>query len=138
MVRFFYLALGVLILDQLTKLVVKQLSAAVVVIPNFLSIHIIHNTGAGFGLLQDQRWLLIWVSMVVIGLILYFYDRIPERERVGYALILGGAVGNLMDRLILGYVVDFMDFSFWPAFNVADSAITVGVILLLFTTIKKK
>jgi signal peptidase II len=138
MVRFFYVTAGILILDQLSKLLVRQLDSAITLIPGFLSINLVMNTGAGFGLFQGQRWLLTWISVMVVGLILYYYDRIPERERIPFALILGGALGNLIDRLLLGYVVDFIDLSFWPAFNIADSALTIGVALLLLQSIRKK
>ena len=92
----------------------------------------IHNTGAAFGMLQGQTLSLIWLSVAVLGAIFFFYDSLQTTpELVCVALILGGTLGNLIDRLRLGYVVDYIDFRIWPAFNVADSALCVGVIGLV-------
>jgi len=98
----------------------------------------IHNTGASFGLFQGQSFPLTIVAFIGIVAVLVFalfaYRRFPFLDsrlgKISLGLILGGTVGNLVDRLSLGYVTDFIDIGVWPAFNVADSAITVGVILL--------
>jgi len=74
----------------------------------------------------------------VIAVIIYYFDKIPNKDRFlqfSIALVLGGAIGNLIDRIVLGYVIDFIDLTFWPAFNVADSAITLGVGLFLLGTL---
>lgn len=136
--RFLYIAVSVLIADQLTKLLVSRLQASIVLVPKFLSLNIVRNFGAGFGILQGQRWLLIWISVIVIGAIVYYYDRIKKDKNllIGSALIFAGALGNLIDRILFGYVVDFIDFSFWPAFNIADSAITIGALLLILGFMK--
>lgn len=139
--RFIGIVACVIFLDQLTKFLVQRyLSNPVSLIPNFLSFTKVQNYGAGFGTLTGQRWILIWTSIVVIGLIIFYYDQLKKNRITGLAsaLILGGAMGNLIDRLFLGYVIDFMDFSFWPAFNVADSAITIGASLLVYYYLKKK
>jgi signal peptidase II len=96
----------------------------------------VHNTGAAFGLFPDQSQLLtvfaIIAGTVVLFFVLYGYRYFPWLEKssvlVTLGLVLSGTAGNLIDRLRYGYVIDFIDFSYWPAFNVADSAVTIGVI----------
>jgi len=132
--------------DQITKLLVRrslELYDSAVVIPNLFSITRIHNTGAAFGLLDGadlpfKTVLLVLVSTAALVGLLMFAASLPEAHRlarVGVALVVGGAAGNLIDRLWLGYVVDFMDvywrgWHFW-AFNVADSAISIGMALII-------
>jgi signal peptidase II len=137
--RFFSIVLFVVLCDQLTKwLAPILLGKPLVLIPSFLSLAVVNNYGAGFGILQGQRWVLVWISVMVIGLILYYYDYIlKEKLLLGAGLVLGGTVGNLIDRLFFGHVVDFISFSFWPAFNLADSAITIGVIIIAVQALKK-
>lgn len=134
----------VLILDQATKALVLAhlpLGGSVPVIPGFFDLTHVHNPGGAFGFLSgmsaDVRALLfVAVSLLAAGLILYFYWQTPPSQRslaVGLSLLFGGAVGNLVDRVRFGGVVDFLDLYagnlHWPAFNVADSAITVGVFI---------
>ena len=110
---------------------------------SWLNITLAHNYGAAFSFLSDaggwQRWFFIVLSSGVSLVLLVWLIRLPRQEwltALGLALILGGAIGNLVDRVQLGYVVDFIDVYYkdwhYPAFNVADSAITCGVVLLLF------
>lgn len=112
---------------------------------SWLNITLAHNYGAAFSFLSDaggwQRWFFIVLASIVSLMLLVWLLRLPRREWVtalGLALVLGGAIGNLIDRVQLGYVVDFIDVHYagwhYPAFNVADSAITCGVILLLLDT----
>lgn len=106
-----------------------------------------HNEGSAFGFLHDaggiQRWFFAGVSVIAIIVITYLLQkhRTEKLFCVGLALVLGGAIGNLYDRVTLGYVIDFLNFHYqqlyWPAFNVADSAICVGVGLLLLDSFKK-
>lgn len=141
------------IADQLTKSAILNsfsLHEYVEVIPGFFGITHIRNTGGAFGLLAGQAsvWrtgFFIVVSAIALSTIYYLYAKIAQSKPFvasGLALIFGGAIGNLIDRIRLGDVVDFLDFrigSFsWPAFNVADSAITVGVVILLFHVALKK
>jgi len=109
---------------------------------SWLNITLAHNYGAAFSFLSDaggwQRWFFVVLATVVSVVLLVWLLRLPRREwrtGLGLALVLGGAIGNLLDRVQLGYVVDFIDVHFggwhYPAFNVADSAITCGVVLLL-------
>ena len=133
----FSIALLIVFLDQLTKYLVKtsfQLKESMPIISNIFHLTYIQNFGAGFGILQNQKWILIFISMIVIGIIFYYFDKIKEKELLLQALvafILGGTVGNLIDRLLNGYVIDFLDFKIWPIFNIADSFVTMGVIGLI-------
>ncbi|MEE9525570.1 MAG: signal peptidase II [Candidatus Woesearchaeota archaeon] len=136
-------AVGILLLDQLTKLAViknMELLQSIPVLQNILHLTYIQNTGAGFGLFSQSTRLLIWFSIIVIGLIFYFYEAIPDNKcmQLSIAAILGGAIGNLIDRIKLGYVIDFIDFKIWPAFNIADMAIVIGVISIAIFIIKKE
>lgn len=104
-------------------------------LPPILHLTYVQNTGAAFGLFKGQQFLFIGCSILIIGWILWELFTKPSmgvRSLWALALVLGGAAGNLLDRLRFGYVVDFIDLRVWPVFNVGDSAITVGVALLLW------
>ena len=118
----------VILLDQLTKYLISLNMPEWKV--GFFSIHLIKNTGAGFGILQEYTFGLALISLIVALAILVFYKKIPQKiiPQFLFALFFSGVVGNLIDRIARGYVIDFLDFSFWPAFNVADAAITVAVV----------
>tara|TARA_Y100000310_G_scaffold332758_1_gene408936 strand:- start:2101 stop:2499 length:399 start_codon:yes stop_codon:yes gene_type:complete len=130
-------------IDRLSKVLVERfmfLSQTIPLIPDVLHLTSIQNTGAGFGLLRGQQSLLILVSLLVVGVILYHLP-VFMRERKGvvpFALLWGGALGNLIDRVYFGYVVDFLDFRIWPVFNIADSAITIGAVWLIILYWKEK
>ena len=141
------LTLSVLLLDQTTKaMVVSRMTlwSSAPVVPGFFHITLVRNKGALFGLFQDlpdpyRGTLFTIVPVLAIILMLVFQYRTTIHDtatQTGLALILGGAFGNLVDRLRLGYVTDFLDVfvgdHHWPAFNVADSCISIGVALLLF------
>jgi signal peptidase II len=141
--RWFALALGVVLVDQITKaLVLARFSLGErVELTGFFNMVLVYNKGAAFSFLSDaggwQTPALVVFAMVAIGVVGTFIVRSPGRHMLctGLALILGGALGNLIDRVRYGQVVDFLDFHaagwHWPAFNVADSAITVGAALLI-------
>jgi signal peptidase II len=144
---------GVLILDQITKAMVLAhlpLGGTIAIIPGLFSLTHVHNPGGAFGFLAGMNaelrsLLFLAVSLLAAGLILYFYWQAAGRQRLlsaGLALVFGGAIGNLVDRFRFGIVVDFLDFYIgslhWPAFNVADSAITVGVFIFVFHTLFRK
>jgi signal peptidase II len=98
------------------------------------------NTGVAFGLFKDLGPIFVGVAVVVIAAIVIYQQQVPEGAwlvRLALGLQLGGAAGNLVDRLRLGHVVDFIHLHFWPVFNVADSAIVVGVILLAFIMLRE-
>lgn len=119
-------------LDQLIKHVMVRLleDGLIVLIPSYLDLELVYNTGAGFGILAGQRLFLIFFSCAAIALLLYYLLR-HERYALALSAIVGGALGNLIDRIFRGAVVDYINFSFWPAFNLADSAITLGVIMII-------
>jgi len=144
--RLLIIAGAIVIADQITKAVVLSKMAlyqSITVIPGFFSLTHIHNPGGAFGFLAQQDasiriGIFILASTVAIFFIFLFYRQIPKTHpvlSVGLALIFGGAIGNLIDRLRFGKVVDFLDFYVgslhWPAFNVADSGITIGVGIFL-------
>ncbi len=137
----------IVLVDQVVKAIVLKampLYQSIPVIPGFFNITHIHNPGGAFGFLagNNSHWrfvLFTCASTVAIGLIFYFYAKLPPGFawlRAGLALIFGGAVGNLIDRLRFKEVVDFLDFYLgtwhWPAFNVADSAIVIGILIFIY------
>ena len=97
---------------------------------------LVHNTGIAFGLFKDQGIVFIIIPVIAIVLLIFnilYYRNNRELSRtyiIGFSLILGGAIGNLIDRIQVGYVIDFLDFRIWPVFNMADSAITVGAFII--------
>ena len=136
------IALLVLVLDQASKYAVKsamELNQSIPLIPRVFHLTYIQNPGAAFGLLANRTSFFIWITFLVVALILVFYRQIPGDRRwtrLALAMMLGGAVGNLIDRLRAGSVVDFLDFRFWPVFNLADSAIVVGMGLLAWQLLR--
>ena len=147
--RWLWLTAAVLLLDQGTKQLAErmmELHEPIRLLP-FLNLTLTYNTGAAFSLLSSaggwQRWFFAGLAAVVSVVLLVWLWRASPRERwllCGLALVLGGALGNLWDRLAIGAVVDFIDLHYagrhWPAFNVADSAICVGAALLIISTFR--
>jgi len=144
MLKWLWLSLLALVLDQASKLLIDgtmQLYQSIPLLPSF-NLTYVHNTGAAFSFLSTaggwQRWLFAGLALVISIGITVWLTRLQKYETVlaaALSLILGGAVGNLIDRLIYGYVIDFLDVYYgawhWPAFNIADAAITLGVMLML-------
>ena len=132
-----------LALDQLTKFVVRQTLDWHQSWPccGFFRFTHVHNTGSAFGLFQDQNLTLLVVSLVGIVALAIIYG-IQERPgwqlRASIALMLGGAAGNLLDRILLGHVTDFIDIGPWPVFNLADSSIVVGLMLMGWLTLVRR
>ena len=142
-----------LLLDQASKLAVSatlKMHEIRPLIHGLLNLTLVHNTGAAFGLLAGHTSILrtiffLGVSLLAMGVILWMVFRLPQDQKLelfALSLIFGGALGNVIDRARLGEVVDFIDVYYrtyhWPAFNVADSAITIGVILLVFRLVSVK
>ena len=131
-------------LDRLTKCLVQTAftpGQTVPLIPSIAHLTYVQNTGAAFGLFRGQVWWLAVVSVVVCGWMIFELRRAVSSVSlsvISMSLVLGGAVGNLIDRVWLGYVVDFIDLRVWPVFNVADSCITIGVGLLLWQSLVKR
>ncbi len=137
--RLFLIVLFVVGADQLSKYIVSALmdtGQSIPIINNLLYITYVRNPGAAFGMLPYRTAFFVVVTLVVVGFIIYYYRTLPAGFtllRLGLALQLGGAIGNLIDRVRSTYVVDFIDVSFFPpVFNLADTAIVVGIILFLF------
>lgn len=148
-----WLTVLVFVLDQASKWFFESelsLYQRIVVIPDLFSWTLAYNTGAAFSFLADssgwQRWLFALIAIVVSGVLVVWLKRLKPGETwlaVALALVLGGALGNLYDRIVLGHVVDFIlvhwqDRWRFPAFNIADSAITVGAIMLALDMFKSK
>ncbi len=144
MLKWLGLSLLTIMLDQLSKLAVAgnmQLYESIPLFPHF-NLTYVHNLGAAFSFLSDaggwQRWFFAALALLISVILSVWLARLQQHETLlaaALALVLGGAVGNLIDRLAYGYVIDFLDVYYqtwhWPAFNIADSAITLGVTLML-------
>ena len=143
----------VVVLDQLTKWMISSSLSyyeKINVIPGFFNLIYIHNPGGAFGIFAKnqgnlQSMLFILIAVLAMGLVLYLYKNTPPEYpvlSVGFALIFGGALGNMIDRIRLGEVVDFIDLYaahlHWPAFNIADSAISIGMVIFGFYILFRK
>lgn len=137
-----FIALTTLILDQVTKYAIMQnmvVNQSIAIIPQIFHLTFVKNVGAAFGILANRVPFFILVSVVAVICIIFFYYRLkPEKKllRIALALVLGGALGNLLDRIRLGYVVDFFDFRIWPVFNVADCAIVIGMLIIIWEILR--
>jgi signal peptidase II len=144
MLRWLWLSLAIIGLDQYTKQLVESAFVkyeSMAVLP-FFNLTLVYNEGAAFSFLSDQggwqRWFFVVLALVVTLVLVLWIKRLSRAERliaIALSLVVGGAVGNLIDRVMYGHVIDFLDFYYgqwhWPAFNVADSAIFIGVMLML-------
>ena len=141
---FFLISLLIFVLDQLTKYFIKTHVGPfdVVRVTSFFNIVYVLNTGSAFGMFKSLGNLFFIVIALSAMALLIFLIIKDSNNRFPFALILGGAAGNLADRILLGHVIDFLDFyagsHHWPAFNVADSALTIGISLLLIKTVFEK
>ena len=137
------LTLGVCAVDRVTKLVAAGRLAegqSIPLIPDIFHLTLVFNTGGAFGLLKDQRLFFIPFALAAIACIIYCLYRYRPTGILmtsAFGLIMGGAFGNLIDRVRYGYVIDFFDFRVWPVFNVADSAITIGAVLLVVSVLTR-
>ncbi len=145
--KIFYCSIIVLLIDQISKVLVTNflaLNESVVIIKNFFNITNVTNDGVAFSLLKNQRLLIITISIIAILLIYryMFTFRKNHKNTIAFALIFGGIIGNLIDRVIFGYVRDFLSFKIinymYPVFNIADSAICIGTVLLIIAIIRKE
>jgi signal peptidase II len=143
---FFLTALLVVAADQLSKFAIRANLSIGESLPQtgFFRLTHIHNTGAAFGIFQNQSLPLTILALVGVGILLFlvifmyrrFYFLGTARGKLALGLILGGTVGNLIDRLSFGYVIDFIDIGIWPAFNIADPSVVIGAIVLAFWLIQ--
>jgi signal peptidase II len=140
-IPFFFVALAILALDQFTKYYIKAHVGPydVVRVTSFFNIVYAENTGSAFGMFKSMGGLFFIIVSTAASVVLSVMIVKDPVNRLAYGLLLGGAAGNLLDRLIRGSVVDFLDFYagtfHWPAFNVADSALTIGIILLFYKAV---
>jgi len=150
MLKLLWISFIVIISDQITKAIATanlEMWNPVEIIP-FFNFMLAHNTGAAFSFLADaggwQRWFFATIAFVVSIIIVVWIKKLKPEERtmgISLSLILGGAIGNLIDRVRFGYVVDFLDVyvgtSHWPAFNIADSAITIGAAIMIISSFRQ-
>ncbi len=132
----------VVIIDRITKIFFSDLLSygeSLPIIKRVLHMTLVHNTGIAFGLFKDHGAIFIVIPIIAIILLIfniYYYQKNNEALShayiIAFSLILGGAIGNLFDRIKYGYVIDFIDFRIWPVFNIADSAITIGAVVIAF------
>jgi len=150
----FFILTGIVVaLDQLTKYLLVNaipLNTGIPIIPGLFNLVHVHNTGGAFSILAGpgypwRQHVLIGLTMVVVAAIAYAYGKAGKKDnwtRIAYVCITGGAIGNLIDRIRLGEVIDFLDVyvgnRHWPSFNVADAAISTGAVMLLVSFIKKR
>lgn len=136
-----FLIIGIILIDQLSKFYIQQtmtIGMSHPIITDVFHITYILNPGAAFGILENQRLFFIFIAIVMIFVVAYIYPKIPSNSsllRLGVALLVGGAIGNVIDRVKFGYVVDFFDFRIWPIFNIADITIVIGVTLIIYSMI---
>ena len=150
MLKWLWLAVVVIMLDQITKQIAAntlEMYQPVAVMPMF-NWTLMHNTGAAFSFLSDeggwQRWFFTTIAIIVSTVLIAWTSKLKADEKwqaIAFALILGGAIGNVIDRIIHGYVIDFIDVYYqqwhWPAFNIADSGIFVGVAVLIIESFRQ-
>ena len=140
----YLIALILLSLDQFSKYLIRQkmyLTESIPVIKGMFHITYVENTGIAFGLFPRGHSLFIIISLIIILVIVFFERKKALKspgERFCLGLVLGGALGNLIDRLRFGFVIDFLDFRIWPVFNFADSAVCIGGVLIAFFLLKKR
>ena len=130
------ISVGVIIVDRIVKFYITEnlrLGESISVIGQILMITRTENMGAAFGILKGQNWLFIGAAVLVFLMIIYYYNIIIYNKLLVFAsaFILAGTVGNMMDRLFFGRVIDYIYFSFWPTFNISDASLTVGIGLFL-------
>ena len=124
------------LVDQLSKLIVFSNNISMDF--KIFAINIVRNNGAVWGLFKDSNTIFVWISLIAIGVLIYAHQQIPEKACVFYVLLFGGIIGNLIDRVFMGFVIDFIDFKIWPVFNFADAYITIGVIGMIVLMWREK
>ncbi|MCU7938979.1 MAG: signal peptidase II [gamma proteobacterium symbiont of Bathyaustriella thionipta] len=157
MLKYLWLTALIIVLDLGSKAIVSQhfsLYETMAVIPGWFNLTLAHNSGAAFSFLAEesgwQRWFFAAIALIVSTIIFFWIKRLQTHERwmaIALASVLGGALGNLWDRLTLGYVIDFLDVYYqsgldnamhWPAFNIADMAISIGAVMLIIDALFTK
>ena len=143
MKRLVYTSLIAIVLDRIIKLLVMSLDKSIVIIKNFFNITYVTNLGGAWSILSGHRWLLVIVGILALILIYFVFIRntkLNKLSSITLGLLIGGITSNLLDRIIYGYVIDYLDFNIfgynYPIFNLADSLIVISVIILIFIEFK--
>jgi len=140
----YLIALILLFVDQFSKYIIRQdmsLAESIPVIKSVFHITYVENKGIAFGLFPQGHALFIVISIIIVLAIVFFERKKivkSSKERLCLGLILGGALGNLIDRLRFGFVIDFLDFRIWPVFNLADAGVCIGGMLMVFFLLRKR
>lgn len=136
-----------LTIDTISKIIIDNffnLNESKVIISNFFSLTKVYNTGASWNILAGYRFILIILTLIILLLLVLYQKKFQENKRniLAFSLLYGGIIGNLLDRLIYGYVIDFFDFKIfgynYPVFNIADICIVFGIVLLVVAILKKE
>lgn len=141
---YYYLFIGIILFDQIVKRIVSlnmKAGETIPIVQNAFHITYILNPGAAFGILENERVFFIIAGFLVLALGVYLLPKLKKQEkliRFGSIFLLAGAVGNLIDRIRNGLVIDFIDFRVWPVFNIADIAICSGTFFIIYSVIKSK
>ncbi|MCK4859067.1 MAG: signal peptidase II [Candidatus Omnitrophica bacterium] len=130
--------ISIIFADQISKFFARSNlnflpQQSIPIIKNFFHLTLVQNKGTAFGLFKNQSFFFVFISLLAVISLFYFlfFKKGDNYPRIALCLILGGAVGNLIDRLVFGFVIDFLDFRIWPVFNLADSFICIGAGLML-------
>ncbi len=140
---FYLVSLLIFAIDRAIKVLVSvklDPAQSIPIIKNIIHITYVQNTGVAFGFFRGQRFALVAIGLLVCAVVVYFYSRLNIKDALlvaALAVILGGSLGNLYDRVFLGYVIDYIDLRVFPVFNLADVAINIGVLLIILEMIVK-
>lgn len=145
LINVYLLSVWIIVVDQVLKMYLSSKTLfqnAFTVIPNFFSIDLVHNTGGAFSILSGNRWLFVVIGILAVGLISYLITKmeyISGKTTFIFALLIGGILGNVIDRIVHGYVIDYLSFKIlgynFPIFNFADICIVISIIIVLITNI---
>lgn len=140
--KIYSISLIIIVIDVISKIFISSNNINQIIIPNFFSISFVKNTGAAFSLLEGYKFLFIILAIVAVIYICktYINEKLNKLQQISIILLISGIVGNLIDRIIYGYVIDFLSFKFgsyfFPVFNIADMCITIGAGLLIIDLIR--
>jgi len=134
--RSMIIAVIVIILDRIAKFFASRLTAPIPM--GFFRLSLVRNTGAGFGILQGQRFLLTIVSLIVLAYLFWKWNTFEDKFYIPLGLLVGGIAGNLIDRLAFGSVIDFIDLGWWPVFNIADSCLVISIVWIIVAELIEK
>ena len=141
MLRFFLLVAAVLLTDQVSKYLIRanmDLGESIPLIENLFHLTYIENPGAAFGMLANKTVLFVILTLIIVGVMLYVALKMSNKKSLSFyalALVIGGALGNLIDRIYKATVTDMFDFRIWPIFNVADMALVIGLVYIAYRLI---